>query len=137
MSSQLTIATQDEITREEVLRLYEANEWSSATRPDQLLAALRNSHTLVTARADGELVGLANAISDGHLVVYFPHVLVHPEHQGEGIGRQMMAVMMERYEDFHQQCLISDFDAVAFYQRLGFTRSGSMVPMWIYDGDDH
>jgi len=133
----IVISTNDEITTAEVLAIYRANEWSSADKPEKLMAALRNSETLVTARQDGTLVGLSNAISDGHLVVYFPHVLVHPDQQGEGIGKQMMKVLMERYDGFHQKSLVSDFDAVAFYQRLGFTRSGTMVPMWIYDGDDH
>ncbi len=133
----VAISTNDEIGLEEVLAIYHANEWSSAEKPDKLMAALRNSETLVTARKDGVLVGLSNAISDGHLVVYFPHVLVHPDYQGGGIGKRMMKVLMKRYEGFHQKSLVSDFEAVAFYQRLGFTRSGTMVPMWIYDGDDH
>lgn len=133
----IEIRRDDEIHLDEVLAIYRANEWSSADKPEKLMAALRQSETLVTARSEGELVGLANAISDGHLVVYFPHVLVHPDHQGEGIGKLLMGEMMDRYEDFHQRCLISDFGAVAFYQRLGFTRSSDMVPMWIYQGDDH
>jgi GNAT superfamily N-acetyltransferase len=33
-------------------------------------------------------VGLGNAISDGALVVYYPHMLVLPEYQGRGIGRR-------------------------------------------------
>lgn len=133
----IVISRSDAIEQAEVLALYRANAWSSADKPETLMKALRNSETLVTARREGELVGLANAISDGHLVVYFPHVLVHPEHQGEGIGKLLMHEMMEVYEGFHQRCLISDFGAVAFYQRLGFTRSSDMVPMWIYEGDDH
>jgi len=133
----IDIRLDDEISIDEVLAIYRANEWSSADKPDRLMAALRSSETLVTARRGGTLVGLANAISDGHLVVYFPHVLVHPDHHGAGVGKKLMHAMMERYEDFHQRCLISDFGAVAFYQRLGFTRSSDMVPMWIYDGDDH
>jgi GNAT superfamily N-acetyltransferase len=42
-------------------------------------------------------VGLGNAISDGHLVVYFPHLVVHPEYQGRGIGNGPMKMMMSRY----------------------------------------
>jgi GNAT superfamily N-acetyltransferase len=133
----IVISRSDAIEQSEVLGLYRANSWSSADKPETLMKALRNSESLVTARREGELVGLANAISDGHLVVYFPHVLVHPDHQGEGIGKLLMNEMMEIYDGFHQRCLISDFEAVAFYQRLGFTRSSDMVPMWIYQGDDH
>jgi GNAT superfamily N-acetyltransferase len=90
------------IAEDEVIALYRANEWSSAERPHELMAALRGSHSLVTARIDGELVGLGNAISDGHLVAYFPHMLVHPDFQRRGIGKKMMAALLRRYEAFHQ-----------------------------------
>ena len=60
----------------EVVVLYSTNNWSSAHKPDKLIPALRHSDTLVTARVDGKLVGIGNAISDGYLVVYYPHLLV-------------------------------------------------------------
>jgi hypothetical protein len=68
----------DSIQTDEVVSLYKANGWSSGEKPELLLPALRESHSLATARLDGELIGLANAISDGHLVVYFPHMLAAP-----------------------------------------------------------
>src|SRR5687768_4869860 len=70
---------------ESILALYRANEWSSAQKPDLLQRALLASHSLVTAWDDVKLVGLGNAISDGHLVVYYPHLLVLPGYQGRGI----------------------------------------------------
>lgn len=42
----------------EVVELYRLHHWSSAEKPHQLLPALRNSHTLVTARVSGALVGI-------------------------------------------------------------------------------
>ncbi|KAA3653154.1 MAG: GNAT family N-acetyltransferase [Proteobacteria bacterium] len=131
------IALNRPITSEEVLALYRANKWSAADKPAALLAALRGSHSLVTARCGQRLVGLGNAISDGHLVVYFPHLLVHPEFQRQGIGRQMMAVLLKRYAGFHQQMLTADGAAVPFYQAMGFVRAGSTEPMWIYAGTEH
>ena len=121
----------------EVIALYRANHWSSAEKPEKLLPALRNSHTLVTARIDGRLVGLGNAISDGHLVVYYPHMLVHPEFHGQGIGRAMMDAMQSVYSGFHQQMLTADGDAVEFSRALGFSRAGQTEPMWIYAGNEH
>ncbi|WP_328518532.1 GNAT family N-acetyltransferase [Pararhizobium qamdonense] len=82
------------------MEIYKANNWSSAQKPQDLLAALRNSHTLITARSDNQLLGLANAISDGHLVVYFPHLLVHPDHQRFGIGSKLMTAMRDKYAGF-------------------------------------
>jgi GNAT superfamily N-acetyltransferase len=110
--NQAVISLQDAIELEEVIALYRANEWSSAEKPKQLMAALRNSHSLVTARIDGQLIGLGNAISDGYLVVYYPHMLVHPEHQGRGVGKQMMQAMQQKYAAFHQQMLVADGRAI-------------------------
>lgn len=127
----------DEIGENEVVRLYKENKWSSAEKPAHLLAALRNSHSLVTARLNGNLVGLANAISDGHLVVYFPHMLVLPKMQRQGIGRKIMKTMLRRYSGFHQLMLTADGAAVDFYKELGFSRAGRTEPLWIYQGSDH
>nr|WP_067286608.1 GNAT family N-acetyltransferase [Marinobacterium profundum] len=121
----------------EVLELYRANQWSAADKPAALMAALQNSHSLVCARIDGRLVGLGNALSDGHLVVYYPHLLVHPDFQGRGIGRQLMQAMQARYAGFHQQMLTADGRAIEFYRALGFERAGKTEPMWIYAGTDH
>jgi len=135
--SQITVSLCDAIGTDEVISLYRANAWSSAEKPAQLLAALRNSHTLVTARIEGELVGIGNAISDGHLVVYFPHMLVHPSFHGQGVGKKMMLAMLGKYSGFHQQMLTADGDSIEFYKTVGFVRAGRTEQMWIYAGDEH
>jgi len=125
------------IERSEVINLYKANHWSSADKPEALMAALKNSHSLVTARVDGALIGIGNAISDGHLVVYYPHMLVHPDFHGKGVGRKMMELFQLKYGHFHQQMLTADGEAIAFYQSLGFERAGNTASMWIYAGTEH
>ena len=127
----------DAITESEVIELYEANGWSSAKKPQLLMGALTGSHSLVTARHGSKLVGLGNAISDGHLVVYYPHLLVLPAYQRRGIGKEIMSRMKQRYGHFHQQQLTADGQAIAFYESVGFVRSGKTEPMWIYQGDEH
>lgn len=133
----LEISLDDDIQKDEVLELYRANGWSAAEKPDKLLPALRNSHSLVTARLEGRQIGIGNAISDGYLVVYYPHLLVHPEYQGKGIGRKMMEAMQKIYGDFHQQMLTADGKAIEFYKALGFQRAGKTAPMWVYTGNEH
>lgn len=131
------ISLSDSIWRDEVVDLYRANGWSSADKPEELMGALKGSHSLATARSERRLVGLGNAISDGHLVVYFPHLLVHPDFQRRGIGRLLMEAMLARYRGFHQLMLTADGDAVPFYEAMGFVRAGRTVPMWVYEGRDH
>jgi ribosomal protein S18 acetylase RimI-like enzyme len=82
-------------------------------------------------------VGIGNAISDGHLVVYYPHMLVHPTYQGKGIGRKMMQAMQSIYGDYHQQMLTADGEAIEFYKALGFERAGKTESMWVYAGTEH
>jgi GNAT superfamily N-acetyltransferase len=134
---QIHLREDKDIDLENILTLYKANEWSSASKPQQLFQALGNSHSLVTAWDGNKLVGLGNALSDGHLVVYYPHLLVHPEYQGKGIGQMIMQKLGEKYASFHQQILVSDGRTVDFYQKCGFERASDTVPMWIYQGNDH
>ncbi|MDP1315492.1 GNAT family N-acetyltransferase [Acinetobacter lwoffii] len=101
------------------------------------MQALQHSYRLVTARIHGRLVGLANAVSDGYLMVYFPHLLVDPKLQRQGIGRLIMQNMLQYYSGFHQQILVADQQATGFYQALGFTRAGETEAMWIYQGTDY
>jgi GNAT superfamily N-acetyltransferase len=126
-----------EVVLESILALYRANEWSSAQKPALLHKALLASHSLFTAWDDSTLVGLGNAISDGHLVVYYPHLLVLPEYQGRGIGTELMRRLMARYAGFHQHMLVADGRALDFYRKCGFERAGNTEPMWIYAGHDH
>ena len=126
-----------DISLQSILALYQANEWSAAEKPTQLYQALMHSHSLVSAWVGAELVGLGNAISDGHLVVYYPHLLVHPSYHGRGIGRMIMDQMQETYGAFHMQILTADGKAIDFYQKVGFERAGETEPMWIYKGNEH
>jgi GNAT superfamily N-acetyltransferase len=121
----------------QVLSLYNALEWSSAKKPEELLKALANSHSVITAWDGEKMVGLANSISDGYLVVYYPHLLVLPEYQFRGIGKQLVSMMKSKYSGFHQQILVADGHAVHFYKNCGFEKAGSCEPLWVYDGHDH
>src|SRR4051812_9069945 len=99
----MSVALRDDfdLPPEQIISLYRANGWSSADKPKELCSALRNSHALVSAWSGEELIGLGNAISDGYLVVYYPHLLVLPSYQGRGIGSQILARLKQRYEGFH------------------------------------
>ncbi|MEL6193307.1 MAG: GNAT family N-acetyltransferase [Bacteroidota bacterium] len=131
------ISKTKDISQEAIIAIYEANHWSSAKKPDKLYQALLNSPTLVSAWEEDRLIGIANALTDGFLVVYYPHMLVHPDYQGKGIGKMMMEAFQEIYGDFHQQILVADGKAINFYEQCGFSKAGETQSMWIYQGDEH
>ncbi|HUH19280.1 GNAT family N-acetyltransferase [Albibacterium sp.] len=133
----IAVSERRDIEQSSIIDLYKANEWSSAKKPNELYKALVNSHSLISAWDNDKLVGLGNAISDGYLVVYYPHLLVHPDYQGKGIGQMIMKKMKEKYANFHMQMLTADGRAIDFYKKIGFEKAGQTEPMWIYDGKEH
>jgi len=134
---EIRISENRNINMEDIIELYRANGWSSADRPNQLYKALINSDTLLSAWDREVLVGIGNAISDGHLVVYYPHLLVHPHYQGKGIGSMLVEKMQENYGHMHMQMLTADGKAIEFYKKAGFEKAGETQPMWIYKGNEH
>jgi GNAT superfamily N-acetyltransferase len=134
---EVTILETRDIEIEKIIELYKANKWSSAEKPTELYSGLINSHSLVTAWVENKLIGLGNAISDGFLVVYYPHLLIHPAYQNKGIGQMIVKRLQEKYKNFHMQMLTADRGSIDFYQKAGFERAGNTQPMWIYKGNEH
>ena len=133
----ITYSEASELPADQVVELYRSNDWSSAEKPELLMKALKNSHALVSAWDGTKLVGLGNAISDGHLVVYYPRLLVLPEYHGKGIGTGIVEVLKNIYAGFHMHMLTADGRAISFYEKCGFEKAGHTQSMWIYSGSDH
>ena len=121
--TEIVFSDQRDIALEQILAIYQANGWSSAQKPQALHQALLNSHTLISAWEGDRLVGIGNAISDGYLVVYYPHLLIHPDSQGQGIGKRLMEKLKAPYEGFHMHMLVAEEGATAFYEKCGFYAS--------------
>jgi GNAT superfamily N-acetyltransferase len=126
-----------DVLKSDIIEIYKANQWSSAEKPEDLFNALMNSHSFLTAWHNDKLVGLGNALSDGFLVVYYPHLIVHPAYHGKGIGKLIIDKFQTRYGNFHQQILVADGNAISFYKKCGFEPAGETKSMWIYKGTDH
>lgn len=62
----------------------------------QAKIGIGNSFFLVSALADGQTVGMTRVISDGGYYMLVADVIVHPDFQGQGIGRAMMTQAMAR-----------------------------------------
>lgn len=120
----LTLAEGELPAREDLLDLYDAVGWTAYTRhPDVLEQALAGSTTVVTARREGRLVGLARALSDGATICYLQDILVRPEEQRHGVGRVLVRHVLDRHADVRQRVLVTDAEPGqrAFYESLGFT----------------
>ena len=92
------------------------------------LAATHNRY--VAARVDGSLIGYAGIARLGRTppFEYEIHTIgVDPEHQGRGIGRQMMTELLEFAgpdSTVYLEVRTDNGPAIALYSSLGFDRMG-------------
>lgn len=117
--------TNDAISFEEILPLYETVGWSNYTsNPTMLKNALEHSLFLILARdEDGKLVGFLRAVGDGYSILYIQDIIVLPEYQRQGIGTQLLRQTLEHFKEVYQIILTTDSElkTIAFYEANGFT----------------
>ena len=102
--------------------------WPQPPSPDRRLEILSAADEVVVCRAAaGEVIGFATAITDRRFAAYIPLVEVLPEHQGRGIGSQMVTALLERLRSCYTIDLVCDDDVVPFYERLGGTRLNAVA----------
>lgn len=117
--------TNDAISFEEILPLYEAVGWTNyTTNPTMLKNALEHSLFLISARDEnGKLVGFLRAVGDGYSILYIQDIIVLPEYQRQGIGTQLLRQTLEHFKEVYQIILTTDSElkTIAFYEANGFT----------------
>ncbi len=103
--------------------------WPSAPSPETHLALLKGSHAVVLAvdESTGRVVGFVSAASDGVLAAYIPLLEVLPGYRGQGIGRALMARILEKLGHFYMVDLACDPEMEAFYGSLGMQPAHAMV----------
>ena len=117
--------TNDAISFEEILPLYETVGWTNyTTNPTMLKNALEHSLFLISARDEnGKLVGFLRAVGDGYSILYIQDIIVLPEYQRQGIGTQLLRQTLEHFKEVYQIILTTDSElkTIAFYEANGFT----------------
>lgn len=111
--------------------LFLSVEWSSGHFPDKLVVAMKNFHTVYSAWDGDKLVGMICAMDDGIMNAYVHYLLVNPAYQGKTIGRTLVSMVKEKYEDYLRIAVIAYDEELHFYRDCGFVRSNDASPMFI------
>lgn len=88
---------------------------------ERIARMLAGANFIVTARDDGVILGVARCITDYAWIAYCCELAVKESAQGRGIGAGMLRFMEEALGPKIGLVLISEADAVGFYERVGMT----------------
>jgi len=120
-----------EFSPEELRELFLSVEWSSGHFPEKLAVAMQNSSTVFSAWDGEKLIGLINVLDDGVMTAYIHYLLVNPEYQGKGIGKELVRLVTEKYKDYLRIVLIAYDKEIEFYRHCGFEPGTEKSPMFI------
>jgi len=108
--------------------LYESVGWSSYTNelPD-LSALITNSHLVISAWNNKQLIGLIRTVGDGVSIQYVQDILVLPTYQNQGIGSNLFQQVLEHSKNIRQFVLMTDASVenqatIKFYEKHGLRR---------------
>lgn len=84
---------------------------------------LTNSNLIVSAWAEGELVGIARSVTDFHYACYLSDLAVHEHYQNCGIGRRLQILTQEQLGPKCKLILIAAPAANQYYEYIGYTHN--------------
>jgi len=106
---------------DELTALYHAAPLGNKNAAD-LKTAFSNSRFVCLAYDGGALVGVGRALADGVDCSYICDVAVLPSHQGTGLGKEIVARLVERSRGHRKIILYAVPGKEPFYRKFGFKR---------------
>jgi len=98
--------------------------------PAVLKTAFSNSMFRCFVYADGKLVGVGRALADGADCSYICDIAVLPSHQGTGLGKQIVAKLVDRSRGHKKIILYSVPGREPFYRKFGFKRMATAMAIF-------
>jgi ribosomal protein S18 acetylase RimI-like enzyme len=96
--------------------------WAQGRSLAGLRAMLRGSTAAVSLWRGQQLVGFCRASSDGRYRAVLWDVVVAPELQGQGLGRRIVATLLNRPQLRRvERVYLMTSNSAGFYRQLGFT----------------
>ena len=98
---------------------------------EQAMAGLCGSKFVIAAKDGSRTVGVARVLSDGGYIAYLADVLVLPEYQRKGIGKEMVGRLVSSVKDGMKEGDNINFTVFAtvgkeeFYKKFGFEKRPS------------
>ena len=126
----LTSGQARQVSTEDVLKLQRlfqvAAFWAGERRLEDWEVAIANSHPIISAWDDQELIGFARATSDGIYRAMVWDVVIHPDYRGQGLGRQLVQTLLAHpHMNRVERIYLTTTHQQSFYEHIGFVSNSS------------
>jgi len=98
--------------------------------PADLKVSFSNSMFKCFVYDSGKLIAAGRALADGADCSYICDVAVHPEYQGQGLGKQVVMKLVEFSKDHRKIILYAAVGKEPFYLKLGFKRMATAMAIF-------
>lgn len=118
---EITYQIENELSATEfvdVLKRSTLGERRPVEEPDRIEAMLKNANLIVTARAEGKLVGVSRALSDFTFCTYLSDLAVDEAFQKRGIGKELIR-QTKLASGKAMLILLSAPKAIQYYPKIG------------------
>ncbi len=109
----------------DVLRRSTLAERRPVDEEQRIAGMLRHADVIVTARVDGNLVGVSRALTDFHYCTYLSDLAVAAPFQRQGIGRELLRRTHEAAGLDTTLILLAAPGAASYYPHVGMQPHGS------------
>jgi len=86
--------------------------------------SLKNSIHCITVKDNEQMIGMGRIVGDGAIYFYIQDIVVHPDYQKHGIGKEIMhrlvAYLHENAPDKAFVGLFASQDKESFYEKFDF-----------------
>ncbi|MBP1756997.1 MAG: GCN5-related N-acetyltransferase [Firmicutes bacterium] len=137
----MNIIYDNDLAVEDYINLRASVGWTMLSEK-QAQAGISGCGFVIAAKDGNRTVGMSRVLTDGGCIAFILDVVVHPEYQGNGIGKALMQAVMNYVDtrievgEISQVCLMAAKGKESFYTKFGFEerpndKSGAGMNQWI------
>ncbi len=127
----ITFSDRKDIDPNVLAKFYAFAPWSQNRNVADIQHMLQETDVMISAWDESQLVGFGRVLTDFVYRASIWDVIVHPDHQGQDIGTQIMDnivlhPLLQRVELFW----LCTMDKQSFYEKMGFSSKKQTGMVW-------
>jgi len=99
-------------------------------KAENLKTVFTNSRYRCFVYDNTKIIGVGRALADGLDASYICDVAIHPEYQGQGIGKAIISKLVESSKNHNKIILYANIGKEPFYAKLGFAKMNTAMAIF-------